>query len=96
MLGPLVPAQQSELLFTAYEGAGATATLALIHAAGHTGAYLEAEEERTVLQTSGGVTKFGGFNPGMIRRPPADHRPRPRTPRCSRSSGTPSPHRRLA
>jgi hypothetical protein len=35
------------------------ATLALVHAAGHTAAYLDADEERTVLQTSGGVTTRG-------------------------------------
>jgi hypothetical protein len=45
--------------FAAYEKAGATATLALVHAAGHNGEYLDAEEERTVLQTSGGVTTRG-------------------------------------
>lgn len=59
MRDPLVPCHQSELLFTAYEKAGATATLALVHAAGHTGAYLDADEERTVLQTSGGATTRG-------------------------------------
>jgi len=60
MLDDLVPCHQSELLFTAYETAGATATLALIHAAAHTGAYLEAEGgERTVLRTFRGVTTRG-------------------------------------
>ncbi|HEY7273138.1 MAG TPA: alpha/beta hydrolase [Actinoplanes sp.] len=59
MRDPLVPCHQSELLFAAYERAGATATLALVHAAGHTGAYLDAEEECTVLQTSGGATTRG-------------------------------------
>jgi acetyl esterase/lipase len=59
MQDPLVPCHQSELLFAAYEEAGASATLALVHAAGHTGAYLDANEERTVLQTSGGATTRG-------------------------------------
>ena len=62
MQDPLVPCHQSELLFSAYEKAGATATLALVPEAGHTGAYLQAEEDslgRTILQTSGGVTTRG-------------------------------------
>ena len=60
MQDPAVPCHQSELLFAAYEKAGASATLALVHAAEHTDAYLEAdEEERTVLQTSGGRTTRG-------------------------------------
>jgi acetyl esterase/lipase len=62
MQDALVPCHQSELLFAAYERAGATATLALVPDAGHTGAYLQAEEDspgRTVLQTSRGRTSRG-------------------------------------
>jgi acetyl esterase/lipase len=55
----LVPCHQSELLFAAYERVGATATLALVHDAEHTAAYLDGDGERTVLRTSGGVTTRG-------------------------------------
>jgi acetyl esterase/lipase len=56
---PLVPANQSELLFEAYARAGATATLALLPGVGHTDAYLYAADYspgRAIGQTRDGVT----------------------------------------
>jgi acetyl esterase/lipase len=59
MQDPLVPYHQSELLFAAYERAGAPATLTLVRDAGHTDRYLASaaeSAERTVQRTSGGAT----------------------------------------
>ncbi|MDA2890655.1 alpha/beta hydrolase [Mycolicibacterium sp. BiH015] len=56
---PLVPANQSEILFDAYAAAGATATLALLPDVGHTDAYLSASDHsprRVVKHTEGGTT----------------------------------------
>jgi acetyl esterase/lipase len=56
---PLVPANQSELLFQAYAQAGSTATLALLPGVGHTDAYLYAADYspgRAIQQTRAGVT----------------------------------------
>lgn len=59
---PLVPFNQSEILFGAYESAGATASLTLVPGAVHTDEYLAsatASVGRTVLHTSRGVTTTG-------------------------------------
>ncbi len=59
---PLVPANQSEILFEAYVKAGATATLALLPDVGHTDAYLYAPNYspgRVVKQTRDGTTVTG-------------------------------------
>ncbi|PRC43824.1 esterase [Mycobacterium sp. ITM-2017-0098] len=59
---PLVPSHQSEILFEAYEKAGATATLALLPGVGHTDAYLfdaNYSAGRVVKQTRSGVTLSG-------------------------------------
>lgn len=57
---PLVPHQQSELLFAAYERAGATASLTLVTGAGHTDAYLSTgAPDRVVRTTAGGTTTEG-------------------------------------
>lgn len=59
---PLVPANQSELLFQACVRAGATATLALLPGVGHTDAYLYAPNYspgRIVTHTRGGVVTTG-------------------------------------
>ncbi|MCZ0731494.1 alpha/beta hydrolase [Mycolicibacterium iranicum] len=59
---PLVPANQSEILFDAYVDAGATATLALLPDVGHTDAYLYAPNYspgRVVKHTEGGTTTTG-------------------------------------
>ncbi|WP_168220649.1 alpha/beta hydrolase [Streptomyces sp. RFCAC02] len=56
---PYVPAHQSELLFAAYEAAGATATLTLVPRTGHTDTYLPSAARsagRTVAHTTGGTT----------------------------------------
>jgi acetyl esterase/lipase len=62
MQDPLVPYHQSELLFAAYERAGATATLTLVADAGHTDAYLSSADgtaRRIVKHTRGGRTRTG-------------------------------------
>lgn len=59
---PMVPFNQSEILFGAYENAGATATLTLVPGAVHTDSYLaspQASAGRIVRHTSGGVTTTG-------------------------------------
>jgi len=57
---PNVPHQQSELLFAAYERAGATASLTLVPGVGHTDAYLGGgAPERLVRTTTGGATTEG-------------------------------------
>lgn len=59
---PLVPANQSEILFDAYAAAGATATLVLLPGVGHTDAHLfdpDYSPGREVRYTSGGVTARG-------------------------------------
>ncbi|OAN36741.1 prolyl oligopeptidase family serine peptidase [Mycolicibacterium iranicum] len=59
---PLVPANQSEILFDAYVRAGATATLALLPDVGHTDAYLYASNYspgRVVRHTQSGATVTG-------------------------------------
>ncbi|MGD9619176.1 MAG: prolyl oligopeptidase family serine peptidase [Mycolicibacterium sp.] len=59
---PLVPFNQSEILFAAYESAGATASLTLVPGAVHTDEYLSsaaASAGRTVIHTSHGVTTTG-------------------------------------
>lgn len=59
---PLVPANQSEILFDAFAKAGATATLALLPDVGHTDAYLYAPNYspgRVVKHTHGGTTVTG-------------------------------------
>lgn len=57
---PNVPHQQSELLFAAYEQAGATASLTLVSGAGHTDAYLSSgAPDRLVRTTAGGTTSEG-------------------------------------
>ena len=59
---PLVPANQSEILFDAYVAAAGTATLTLLPGVGHTDAYLYAVDYspgRAVQQTHAGVTTNG-------------------------------------
>lgn len=59
---PLVPFNQSEILFRAYRDAGATATLALVPGAVHTDSYLvsaAASAGRIVMHTSAGVVTTG-------------------------------------
>ena len=58
---PNVPHQQSELLFAAYERAGATASLTLVPGAGHTDSYLSSgAPDRLVRTTAGGTTTESG------------------------------------
>lgn len=59
---PIVPYNQSEILFAAYENAKATASLTLVPNAVHTDSYLAAADDsagRTVKQTTGGSTTTG-------------------------------------
>lgn len=59
---PLVPANQSEILFEAYAGAGATATLVQLPGVGHTDAHLfdrDYSPGRVVQHTTGGITTSG-------------------------------------
>lgn len=63
---PLVPFNQSEILFGAYRQAAATATLALVPGAVHTDSYLTsaaASAGRVVMHTSGGVVTTGSEPP---------------------------------
>ncbi len=63
---PLVPFNQSEILFGAYREAGATATLVLVPGAVHTDSYLTsaaASAGRVVMHTSGGVVTTGSEPP---------------------------------
>ncbi|SDM11545.1 Alpha/beta hydrolase family protein [Geodermatophilus siccatus] len=59
---PIVPHHQSQLLFTAYEAARATASLTLVPEATHTDSYLDSADDsagRTVQHTRGGRTSTG-------------------------------------
>ncbi|WP_370330772.1 hypothetical protein [Mycolicibacterium hippocampi] len=57
-----VPANQSEILFEAYAGAAATATLVQLPGVGHTDAHLfdrDYSPGRVVQHTTGGITTSG-------------------------------------
>jgi acetyl esterase/lipase len=59
---PLIPYQQSEMLFDAYAKAGASATLCLVPKSGHGDGYLASARlsvGRRVELTQGGKTKTG-------------------------------------